>query len=99
MVLDMIYVRQVTLYEGFRMKFWWDLQIALVILALKYWQTFVAHIDDTRYNSTFVSHFSKEKVTIVLKVGIRYAPSFDSISIFHYRYNQLNDLKPITEYI
>ena len=69
-VLDMIYVRQVTLYEGCRMMLWWDLQIALVILALKYWQTFVADIDDTRYNSTFVSHFSKEKVTIVLKVGM-----------------------------
>ena len=70
MVLDMIYVRQVTLYEGFRMMFWWDLQIALVILALKYWQTFVAQIDDTRYNSTFAGHFSKENVTIMAKAGM-----------------------------
>ena len=66
---DKIDVRQVTLYEGCRMKFWWDLQIDLVILALKYRQTFVSHIDDTRYNRTFVSHFSEEKVTIVVKVG------------------------------
>ena len=69
-VLDKIYVRQVTLYEGCRMKFWWDLQIDVVILALKYRKTFVAHVDDTSYNSTFVSHFSKEKVTILVKVGM-----------------------------
>ena len=98
-VLDKIYVRQVSLYEGCRMKLWWDLKIALVILALKYWQTFAAHTDYTSYNSTFVSHFSKEKVTIVVKMGMWDAPFFDSIAIFHYRYNQLNYLKPITEYI
>ena len=33
-------------------------------------KNFVAHVDDTSYNSTFVSHFSKEKVTILVKVGI-----------------------------